>query len=295
MDDLLTCDICFEFFCEEENEMDEHRVVCYNKQKEELEKLNIKVKLNLTPHQKKALEHCAMKSREFSEINYPPLIEKFKNKGLDEGDLLLVTNYIQNIAPIIIHLNLDAILGYLCDDIYYRNQFQTSTSRGSLSYKSRIEWENRLFCNSYEDVDGFYRVKYGPLNITNDPDGVRAAHGYGDSYLLLKNDIKDRTSLTLGDSGNSLCEIATFNNLFHILNKLSDELLDKIIRLSRGDDISFDSNYGFYIECQYHGEILLERDLEAVVVNKKHKHDTKFNELLTKFADRHKCCVVWME
>lgn len=287
------CDICFELVHDED--MQEHLEMCLNMQYEELEKLNLKVKLNLTSHQKTALEYCNAKAQEYSDRDYPLLVNKFRNKGLDESDLHLVINYIQNITPIIIHLKLDTILEHLCDDIYYRNQFQTSTSNGLLSYQNRISWEKRLFNDIYKDDDGFNRVKYGPLNITNSPNGVNAAIGYGDSYLLLKNEIKNRTTLTFGDSSNQHCEIATFNNLFHILNKLNDDLLNKIIKLSTGDDISFDSNYGFYLECQYHGEILLERDLEAIVINKRHKNDTKFNKLLIKFANRHKCCVVWMD
>ena len=288
--DLNLCNICFEGFCDED--IEEHMELCLSIQQKEYDKINNQIKLDLTTHQKAALEYCDLKARDYSNRDHALLIQRFKNRNLDEGDLQLVINYVQNMAPIIIHLKLDAILDYLCDDIYYRNQFQTSTSNGALSYQTRIGWEARLFNNIYGDDDGFYRVKYGPLNITNNHDGVVAAKGYGDSYLLLKNNIKERTTLTFGDSSNPNCEIATFNNFFHILNKLSDDLLDKIIKLSIGDNFSFDSNYGFYLECQYHGEILLERDLEAIVVNRRHKNDKNFNEILIKFANRHKCCVI---
>lgn len=288
------CDICFVIF--PVDIIGDHYEICFNMHFSELENeiINAPIQIDLTSHQKNALEYSEIKANEHSIRDYLQLITRFKNKGYDEGDLELIVNYIQNIAPIIIHLKLDTILECLCNDIYYRNQFQTSTSNGALSYQSRIAWEKKLFNDAYNNDDGFYRVKYGPLNITNDPNGVKAAMPYGDSYLLLKNDIKNRTTLTYGDSS-GLCEIATFNNLFHILNKINDDLLDKIIRLSRGDDCSFESNYGFYFECQYHGELLLERDLEAIVINKRHKNDKQFNELLEKFSNRHKCCVVWMD
>lgn len=291
--DLTPCESCFEYFCDAD--LQEHKNACFTSQKEAYDKLHHKMKLDLTNHQKAALEYCNKKAEEYANRDYPILIERFKGRGLDEGDLALVTSYIQNIAPVIIHLRLDNILEYLVNDIYYRNQFQTSNSNGLLSYAQRVDWESKLFGGTYGDVDGFYRVKYGPLNITNDPNGVKFATGYGDSYLLLKNEVKDRTSFTHGDSAGGMHEIATFNNFHHILNKLTDDLLNKIIKLSRGDEISFESNYGFYIECQYHGEILLDRDLECIVVNKRHQYDKNINELLQKFGQRHKCGVIWMD
>lgn len=292
------CDVCFEEF--DVIDIEEHKIRCYAEQMElynnsnESSNSNSIVMVELTKHQKIALEYSNGKAKEYSERDYPLLLDKFKNRNLNEDDLDLVINYIQHIAPVIIHLDLVNILEFLCNDIYYRNQFQTSTSRGALSYDMRLDWENKLFNEAYDDVDGFYRVKYGPLNFTNDPHGVSSAKGYGTSYLLLNNDMKMRTTMTFGDSGGGFREIATFNHFNHILNKLTDELLDQIIKLSRGEADNFPCNYGFYIECQYHGDILFERDLETVFVDGSLKNDLKMKPLLDKFKARHKCTVIMM-
>ena len=69
---------------------------------------------------------------------------------------------------------------------YCRNQFETKTSNGTLCEKTRTGWEDRLFNKHYHDAKPFDRVKYGCLNIVNDPKGVNAANAYGDSFVILK-------------------------------------------------------------------------------------------------------------
>ena len=283
----LLCDICYEEF--NIVELEEHKIQCNENQLKLFN--NLLPKVDLTKHQKAALEYSNNKAKEYSNRDYPILLDKFKKKNLDEEDLELVINYIKHIAPIIIHLNLNNILKFLCDDIYYRNQFQISASGGYLSYDGRFDWESKMFGKAYDNADGFYRVKYGPLNFTNDENGVQGAMGYGPSYILLNNDIKHRTTMTFGDSGGGTKEIATFNYFNHILNQLSDKLLDQLIKLSQGEEASYVSNYGFYIECQYHGDILFERDMETLYIN---KSDKITKELVNKFKTRHKCNVVYL-
>ena len=54
----------------------------------------------------------------------------------------------------------------------YKNQFETNTSGGTLSHFKRNEWEDNLFANKYRDKDPRAKVKYGVLNIVNDPKGM---------------------------------------------------------------------------------------------------------------------------
>ena len=76
---------------------------------------------------------------------------------------------------------------HLNTDTHYRNQFETGTSGGSLSRTSRVDWENRLFNGMYDSSPDFDRVKYGVLNITNDPHGVQCCSQYGECYFVLKH------------------------------------------------------------------------------------------------------------
>ena len=292
--DLNKTDVCE--FCLKNIDadiLDKHKNECLKLQTEELMHLEF-IKVDLTKYQKEALKYCDDEAKKYSETAYPLLLNRLNKLSITEDDLNMMYNYIINIAPVLIHINLNNILEHLCNDIYYRNQFQVSMSGGILSYALRIEWEKNLFNNAYGDVDGFYRVKYGPLNFTNDPNGVKSCYPYGNSYLLLNNNVKQRTTFCYGDSGGFITGIATFRHFYHIINNLDDNGLKNLNLLANGETTSVDSNYGFYIECQYHGDINLERDVDAIVVNQEHKNDKKIQELLVKFCDRHGCDLIFM-
>lgn len=308
------CEICFNEV--ELDILDDHVQFCFQEQLELQEQFNPEDKqipieksplpnveiptlplVELTKHQIAALNYCNTEAKKNSSKARSSLIKKLQDLKYDEDALHLIKKYIQNIAPILIHFDAKNILHYLCDDMYYRNQFQVSTSRGALDYNSRITWENNLFNSIYGDDDGFYRVKYGPLNFTNDQKGVMAAHGYGTSYLLLRNDLKERTTITYGDSASfqGKKHIGTFNYFYHILDRLAPDLFGQLVKLALGKEISFSSNYGFYLECQYHGEILLERDIEAVILHKSCRGDKEIVKLIERFSKRNKCCITWSD
>jgi len=49
-----------------------------------------------------------------------------------------------------------------------------------------------------------FKVKYGVLNIVNDPNGVKCCRQYGDSYLLLSKDtVRLRTTFASEDTSSS--------------------------------------------------------------------------------------------
>jgi hypothetical protein len=175
----------------------------------------------------------------FECYSLPVLLKKFEQLGYDKEALHSTLRYIRNVAPIIIHFRADSVLHLLLRDTHYRyilslffscfccfyklkptlclylclscccycycycffrNQFETHTSGGSLSAPMRINWEDRLFGEYYHSATPFERVKYGVLNMVNDPNGVAACRGcYGDSYLLLR-DVRLRCTLTSKDS-----------------------------------------------------------------------------------------------
>ncbi len=64
------------------------------------------------------------------------------------------------------------MFSYFIKDTHYRNAFETAPE-DSLRIDARAEWKDRLFFEMYHGAATFYRVKYGTINLTNDPKGVR--------------------------------------------------------------------------------------------------------------------------
>lgn len=124
-----------------------------------------------------------------------------------------------------------------------------------------------MFNKIYAKAMPSERVKYGTVNFTNDPKGVKACEGYGSSYFLLKPSVKTRCTLTDMDSGYYYSSVGTFQFCFHILNKLTDDEIKAAFSASRGLEVSSDS-IGVYKEIQVHGPIEFKEDIERIYVNK---------------------------
>lgn len=80
-----------------------------------------------------------------------------------------------------------------------------------------------MFDKKYSSATDTERVKYGVINFTNDPKGVNCALGYGISYFLLKQHVRNRCTMTDMDSSSATSLIGTFKYCFHILNKMNDQ------------------------------------------------------------------------
>ena len=80
-----------------------------------------------------------------------------------------------------------------------------------------------MFDKKYSKATDFERVKYGVVNFTNDPKGVNCASGYGASYLLLKENVRHRCTITDMDSSTSACRIGTLKYCFHVIEKMNDK------------------------------------------------------------------------
>jgi hypothetical protein len=94
-----------------------------------------------------------------------------------------------------------------------------------------------MFDNKHHSASFYERVKYGTMNFTNDPKGVNACAGYGQSYFLLKSHVRDRCTITDMDSASPGATIGTFRFIFHVLLKLSDAELKAAFEGSRGKEI----------------------------------------------------------
>jgi len=168
-------------------------------------------------------------------------------------------------------------------------------SGGTLNESIRKEWENRLFNNIYNKSKPFDRVKYGVLNVINDPNGVKCCSGYGDSYFLLQN-TRLRTTFASKDTSAVDVKLATAEHYNHVLLSYSDKELNAGVGVAIGRAFCTSSAViEQYKEVQIHGPLKLNTDIEAVVVNPKYKGNEKMEALIKKFADKNNCNVIWME
>ena len=205
----------------------------------------------LTPLQKAALEFANKKSKIYSKNITENLKIKLINKGLSSDFLVNINDYVKNVAQVTINVNLDKALDFLCKDTQYRNQFETGTSGGSLSSSYRIDWEANLFNKIYDSSAGSEKVKYGALNITNDINGILACRSYGESYLLLKQNVKDRITFVFGDSSAKDIHMATIEHHNSILYYINSALFDDIVSIVSGKTTNTSSNNNApYIEVQ---------------------------------------------
>jgi len=181
-------------------------------------------------------------------------------------------------APIIIHIDLDSVGRYLMEDSYYRNQFETGTTKGLNILPIREGWEEKLFGECYKDALPFERPKYGVLDIMNDPEGVAAAKEYGRSYAILKQ-ARFRCTITPRDSGQPSVgfeHAGTLDMCAHVLSEFSDEELREVHRVATAPDSRHrigDSRQieGFnYKELQLHGELDLKKHVKRLVVDPQH-------------------------
>ncbi|CAK0827269.1 unnamed protein product, partial [Prorocentrum cordatum] len=82
-----------------------------------------------------------------------------------EVDLHMALAWVRELAPMIVHVNLEKLGEFLLKDSHYRNQFETNSSGGLLKPAARVKWERGLFGTAYnEETPGSERPKYGVQN-----------------------------------------------------------------------------------------------------------------------------------
>jgi len=82
--------------------------------------------------QKRAIKHIRTLAKSNHEAALPRVQSRVKKLGFTDNDLWMTLAWIRELAPIILHLNLDKMMKFLEEDTHYRNQFETATSGGLL-------------------------------------------------------------------------------------------------------------------------------------------------------------------
>lgn len=180
--------------------------------------------------QRAALAHTRSHCTHSHDQALPKLRERFEKLGFGPREVQAVLSWVQDLAPVVVHVHLDRMGQFLETDEFYRNQFETKTSCGALDPENntRKRWEHELFGGTYDEAKPFERCKYGALNILNDYRGVVRARGYGDSYLVLK-DVRLRCTFASTDSGGLKgSRLAVLDKYAHVLSEYNDQELRAI-------------------------------------------------------------------
>ncbi len=147
-----------------------------------------------------------------------------------------------------------SVLAALADEGVYRSQFVTRTSNGGLTAHpggDRWRWESRLFGGAYDAAPPDTRPIYGALDHRGRPEG--AAPRFGSAYLRLRPEVTARASFCWPDS---VFEPTHFG----VAERMG--VLAVAAAAAPASDPLDD-----YIEAQVHGEVRLDRDVEALVLD----------------------------
>jgi Protein of unknown function (DUF3626) len=153
------------------------------------------------------------------------------------------------------------LLEALRRDGVYKSQFETGTSNGGLTATpggERFRWESRIFGGAYDNAPASARPKYGALDFRKHETPSRgAAPRFGSSYVRLRETVHARTTFCYPDS---VFEPEDFGVAAKMA--LIELATQSLATLSGSQDI-----LDHYIEAHVHGEISLERDVEALVLD----------------------------
>lgn len=146
----------------------------------------------------------------------------------------------------------------------YRSQFETGTSNGGMTAYpggDRWRWEQRVFNGAYDDAPQFHRPKYGALNFRHR--SIGGAPRFGSAHFRLSEPVMDRTTFCFPDS---VFEPDNFGvaERFDLIT-----MADQFAAVPRTDhdEATVSGALDDYIEAHVHGPILLNRDVEALVLD----------------------------
>lgn len=220
----------------------------------------------LSDYQKCAIKYCKNKSKICYKETRDKVKELLKNNGYDIISLDLIRNHVKNV-PLIIHFNFDNLGMYFESDFKYKNCFEIHNGKGDTKRK---HIEDFLFNKIYGSVTAKEKVKYGCLNLYLSKHGVTSAKGYGDAYMVLKNDVKNRTSFVVGDSFGKPMYISTFDYFDQMLLSLLPTTINNILCVISKKQFIDDSYQ--YVEAQIHGDVVFNRDIDYIMLPERYKN-----------------------
>jgi hypothetical protein len=104
---------------------------------------------------------------------------------------------------------------------------------------------------------------------------------------VLKDHVRSRTTWTPTDSCSATCA-GTLSHCAHVLAAMHLADLKRVLQIGSGQKSSLENeSLNSYVECQFHGDIRLNRDVLAIVV----PHDARHLDLVRQFAQQNNCAL----
>lgn len=166
------------------------------------------------------------------------------------------------------------ILERMAADGRYLSQFETGTSNGGLTAHqggSRWLWESRIFAGVYDTESAAHRPKYGSLNFRGRK--VGGSPRFGSAHFRLAPHTLPRTTFCYPDS---YLEPEHFG--------VADRAT-QLVAMAESDDLDALDDY---IEAHVHGQVDLDGDVEALVLDPSHRGTS-----VESLASRLGCTVEW--
>lgn len=181
------------------------------------------------------------------------------------------------------------VAGSLLERGCYVSQFVTRISAGGLTAYpggDRDRWEQAMFGGAYQrpGVRPEDRPVYGALDLLHHADGP--APRFGSCFLLLRPEVLERTTLSVGDSFTLPADVGTAAELTPLLAGLLEELAAGRLRLGAPElDVAglvrllnvcaapavltdrLGRAMDEYVEAQVHGPVRLAEDVQLLVVD----------------------------
>ena len=160
-----------------------------------------------------------------------------------------------------------------------------------------------MFGGSYLTARPEEKPKYGALNTLMDPLGVSSTvPRFGNCFLILKREVKLRCTLSGKGSKGGNVNLGTLDSYRHCLMDYDDDDLTNVMEVSKSwaesgsrhpPPISYRHSFNNtaqtpYREAQIHGDIVLSRDIEALVLHPSHIDSQWVQEAGSIFARMHK-------
>lgn len=145
-----------------------------------------------------------------------------------------------------------SVLDALAQQGVYTSQFVTGISNGGLTAHpggDRWRWESRIFGRAYDEAPPHERPVYGALNFRRKP--VGAAPRFGSAHFRLTAEALTRATFCYPDSVLEPADFGTADRM-GLIPLATADAADAL------DD---------YIEAQVHGQVRLDRDVEALVLD----------------------------
>lgn len=150
----------------------------------------------------------------------------------------------------------------------YRSQWETGISNGGLTAHTggdRWTWESRLFEGRYDTAPARNRPVYGAWNRRNDRYG--ASPRFGSAYLRLRPEVMERSTFCWPDSVYEPTAVGGPERLEELCSLADSGTVDVARLPPSAADLPMDDPLNDYVEAHVHGGVLLQRDVEAIVLD----------------------------